>query len=301
MSSLAVKYSPAETLFRLGLPIVGRRFVEWGLMRIDLLSVAKGASSEIEFAVPSHILMTHLQGAIGGYEWTDGTEWRRMAVRGPGSVIFNPAHKYLRIRKRAHGRSDVLLITIDPTAMEFLADENFDTKQVKFQRNVDLNDEGLCRFLAAIREEVEHPGPGGKRYCESLVILLLGQLVRCASNFAVRGPPTYTKGGLPSWKLKRALEIIETELTGSPSLVDLASRVGTHPTSFCRAFKQSIGISPHRYLLERRVARAKEMMAEDGLTLAQIALDCGFSTPSRLSVIFRRVTGSSPSVYRKSL
>jgi AraC family transcriptional regulator len=86
-----------------------------------------------------------------------------------------------------------------------------------------------------------------------------------------------------------------------PSLAELASHVGLHPTSLCRAFKQSTGISPHRYLLERRVARAKEMMADQRLTLTQIALDCGFSTSSQFSVVFRRITGLAPSVYRRSL
>jgi hypothetical protein len=96
MSALAVEHPPSETLFRLDLPIVSRRFVEWGRMRIDLLTVAKGASSEIEFAAPADVLMTHLPGELGGHEWTDGTEWRRMAVRRQGSVLFNPAQEYFR-------------------------------------------------------------------------------------------------------------------------------------------------------------------------------------------------------------
>jgi len=301
MSLLATQQPRPETLFRLELPIVGRRFAEWGRVRMELLTIAKGASSEIEFAAPHHILMTHLQGQAGGCEWTDGAEWRRMATPGPGSVLFNPANRYFRMRRRSHRPSDVLLITIDPSAIDSLMDGDFDARQVNFQQQVNLKDEGLCRFLTAIQEEVERPGPGAKRCRESLLVLLLAQLVRRASNFAALRPLTYTKGGLPSWKLKRALETIETELTKGPSLADLASRVDSHPASFCRAFKQSTGVSPHRYLLERRVARAKEMMTKEGLTLTQIALNCGFSTPSRLSVVFKRVTGSSPSTYRRSL
>src|SRR5262249_30684630 len=151
MSLLATQQPRPETLFRLELPIVGRRFAEWGRVRMELLTIAKGASSEIEFAAPQHILMTHLQGEAGGSEWTDGTEWRRMAAPGPGSVLFNPANKYFRMRRRSHRPSDVLLIAIDPSAMDSLMDEDFDAQQVKFQQYVNLKDDGICRFLTAIQ------------------------------------------------------------------------------------------------------------------------------------------------------
>jgi AraC family transcriptional regulator len=138
-------------------------------------------------------------------------------------------------------------------------------------------------------------------YIDSLLMLLLTQLMRCASNFAASRQPAYVKGGLPNWRLKRALELLETDLTKTPSLADLAAPLRLQPTSFCRAFKQSTGLSPHRYLLEHRVNRAKEMMKDRKRTLTEIALDCGFSSSSQFSIVFKRITGVSPRNYRLSL
>jgi AraC family transcriptional regulator len=94
------------------------------------------------------------------------------------------------------------------------------------------------------------------------------------------------------WVLRDVLGMTGTEL---------AQLLRLHPTSFCRAFKQSVGVSPHRYLLAHRVNRAKEMMKDHKRSLTQIALDCGFSDSSRFSVVFRRITGVAPREYRRSL
>jgi transcriptional regulator GlxA family with amidase domain len=133
-------------------------------------------------------------------------------------------------------------------------------------------------------------------------MLLLNRLVRCASNLAV--PPvrsTYAKGGLAGWRLRKALELLESSSRGQPSLPEIAQSIGLHPTSFCRAFRQSTGLSPHRYLLVYRVNRAKDMMKDHALTLTQIALDCGFSSSSQFSSVFSRIVGFPPRTYRRSM
>ena len=124
--------------------------------------------------------------------------------------------------------------------------------------------------------------------------------IECASTFDTSRRPLYLRGGLPNWRLKRALEMLDAGLTEAPSISTLAAEVGLHPTSFCRSFRQSMGISAHRYLLEKRIGSAKKLMANRTLTLTQIALDCGFSSSSQFSVMFRRLVGTSPRIYRKT-
>jgi AraC family transcriptional regulator len=112
---------------------------------------------------------------------------------------------------------------------------------------------------------------------------------------------TYSKGGLPNWRLKRPVELLEGDPSKTPSLSDVAESIHLHPTTFCRAFKQSTGLSPHRHLLIHRIERAKEMTNDHNRALTQIALDCGFSSSSQLSMVFKRITGVSPRMNRRSL
>ena len=289
-----------EAVCRVEMPGAKSRVADWTGVHAQLLTMGRSAICEWEFLLPSLVVMIDLDGGSAGCDWTDGGEMRKLAGLPPHSILVNPADQYLRFRRRMQRGARVLLLTVKPGDLGPVA-YHFPSEEVQLRQRVDLTDTFLHRLLEAIAEEIERPGAGGQLYRHTLTLVMIAQLVRSASNLARPAKPAYVKGGLPSWRLKRALEIFDSGTPEMPSLAELASHVGLHPTSFCRAFKQSTGISPHRYLLERRVARAKEMMADQRLTLTQIALDCGFSTSSQFSVVFRRIAGLAPSVYRRSL
>lgn len=299
-SGPALALRSKDALCRIDMPGAAGRVVQWDGVRAELLTMARGGFCEWEFRLRSLVIMTQLDGGTTGCEWTDGGDMHKIVGLPPQSVLVNPADRYLHLRRKMPGGARLLLLTVDLSDFERPLDD-VAPAQLQFQQRVDLADPFLHRILQAVAEEIEMPGPGGRLYRRTLSLLLITQLVRSASNLARPPKPAYAKGGLPSWRLKRALEMLDGGIAEPPSLADLARHVGLHPTSFCRAFKQSTGVSPHRYLLERRVAHAKEMMADHTLTLTQIALDCGFSSSSQFSVIFRRVTGLSPSSYRRSL
>jgi len=151
--------------------------------------------------------------------------------------------------------------------------------------------------MFAMRDEIETPGPAGELYKETLAVQLLIKLMRCRSDLAAAP----AKGGLAAWQLRRTVELIECDLTATPSLTQLASQVGLSPTHFCTAFKQSTGLPPHRYLLNRRIAHAKSLMAERGLNLTQIAFESGFASSSQFATAFRRLEGRTPTEFRRSL
>ena len=193
------------------------------------------------------------------------------------------------------------LLSIDPTLVNRLDVGDINVAGLQFRQQIGIEDQDVRQTLIAIKREIEAPGLNSRLYVDTLLMLLLTRLTRCASNFATPRQPGYVKGGLPNWQLKRALELLETNQTKTPSLAEIAVPLRLHPTFFCRAFKQSTGLSPHRYLLEHRVNRAKEMMKDQKRTLTEIALNCGFSGSSQFSVVFKRITGISPRGYRLSL
>ena len=268
----------------------------------ELLLFAKGDAAEMEFLLPSHLIIFFPEGMSGGCEWRNSERSGKLSSMPPNTVLFNPAQAYLSIRKRRSQCScRAFFLTIAPKVMDRLSASNVDTGSVRLVQQIGVDNENVRGTLLAILEEIESPGWDSKFYAETLVTLLVSQLIRCALNLTGPQRMPYKKGGLPNWRLKRALELLEGDLREAPSMAELARHLQLHPTSVCRAFKQSTGLPPHQYLLSRRIECAKEMMGDPARSLTEIALDCGFSDSSQFSVVFKRIVGLTPREYRRSL
>jgi AraC family transcriptional regulator len=108
-----------------------------------------------------------------------------------------------------------------------------------------------------------------------------------------------SRAGLAPWQLRRTYEFIEAHLDGDPSIGELAKECGLSESHFARAFRQATGVPPHRWLMTRRIERAKELLLEGDLELTQIALACGFADQSHLNRHFVRAEGYSPGKWRR--
>lgn len=108
-----------------------------------------------------------------------------------------------------------------------------------------------------------------------------------------------TAGGLAPWQVSRVRKYIEENLSESISLDELAQLIRLSTSYFSAAFKVSFEMSPHNYIVSRRVEHAKHRMANSNDSLSEIALDCGLSDQAHLSRIFRRATGTTPSAWRR--
>lgn len=120
-----------------------------------------------------------------------------------------------------------------------------------------------------------------------------------ASNAANVGLPSPTRGGLAPWQIKRACDLMEARLDGEVTLGALAAAAGLSPTHFSRAFKRSTGTPPFAWLPQRRIRRAKDLLAGTGLPLAEAALAVGFAAQPQFTTAFRRVTGAAPGAWRR--
>jgi AraC family transcriptional regulator len=100
------------------------------------------------------------------------------------------------------------------------------------------------------------------------------------------------RGGLAGWQEKRVIEFIEAHLSEKIGLKTLAALVRLSPYHFARAFKTSFGQPPHRYHVNRRMERAKGLLAKFPVTY--VAMAVGYSETSSFSAAFRKATGLSP-------
>jgi len=114
-----------------------------------------------------------------------------------------------------------------------------------------------------------------------------------------QGPGAPVPGGLAAWQVRKLQQYIAGHLADPIRNADLMRLVGLSASHFSRAFKISFGCSPHAYLMQARIAKAKVMMLELDEPLSQVALDCGFSDQAHFSRSFRRSAGAPPYAWRR--
>jgi AraC-like DNA-binding protein len=105
--------------------------------------------------------------------------------------------------------------------------------------------------------------------------------------------------GLPPRKLSKALQYMHQHLAEEMSLEAIATHIHISQFYFCRLFKQSMGVTPYQYLLQQRVERAKQLLLQDELSIAEIALEVGFANQSHFCVQFKRWVGISPKQFAR--
>jgi AraC-like DNA-binding protein len=106
-------------------------------------------------------------------------------------------------------------------------------------------------------------------------------------------------GGLPRWRLKRAIDYVEENLDQPVTLADVASAAGLSRMHFAAQFKKSTGQRPHQYVLSRRIERAQELLATTDMAIVEVALSVGFQAQSHFTTIFKRVVGEPPHCWRR--
>jgi AraC family transcriptional regulator len=109
------------------------------------------------------------------------------------------------------------------------------------------------------------------------------------------------RGGLPSARLKRIQEYIEANLDQEVALSQLATIAGMSAHYFAELFKQSVGLSPHQYVLRRRIEHARKLLHNSNMRILEAGVRSGFSDQSHFTKIFRRMVGVTPTEYRSTL
>ena len=155
---------------------------------------------------------------------------------------------------------------------------------------------GLAQTLAAAMRQ---PGEATSLFVDHIAMAFHAHVLHAYGD--IPAGPVSRRGGLAAWQLRRACEFIEANLEGDPSIVDIAAECGLSSSHFAKAFKRTTGAPPHAWLSRRRIERAKQLLRETNLPLAEIALACGFVDQSHLSRMFAKNEGCSPGRWRRYL
>jgi AraC family transcriptional regulator len=130
-----------------------------------------------------------------------------------------------------------------------------------------------------------------------MVIAMASRLI--AQHSSVSQPPRPLAGTLSGHRLKQVLAFIEDQLAEDLSLDQIASSANLSPSHLKSLFRQAMGLPVHQYVIQRRLERAKALITQDNLTMAEIAAATGFAHQSHLARHIRRATGLPPNVIRR--
>jgi len=115
---------------------------------------------------------------------------------------------------------------------------------------------------------------------------------------STRGAPSGPR--LVAWQQRRVLEHIESNLANPLRNRELAGLVGYSEFHFNVAFRNSVGASPHEFVVRRRIERARQLMLTTRMPLCDIAAECGLADQAHLSRLFRKLVGETPAAWRRS-
>lgn len=240
-----------------------------------------------------HVLCLHVGNPVpvsyraGNYE--------RQGVRLHGQFCVVPAGSSTRWTVSQPATS--LLLRLTPSLMRATAEAmGLGAQGADLAPSIHIRDPQVERIGWMMQAEDHDAYPGGRIFADSLATALAARLLALQTRQAV-APPEQGRA-LPGWRLRHVIEYIEEHLDQDLALAELAAVAGFSLSHFKPLFKQAVGMPVHRFVLQRRIERARVLLAEGTKSMTEIALETGFAHPSHMARCMRRVLGLSPSQLR---
>jgi AraC family transcriptional regulator len=284
-----VQFSPPD--------IARRRITTWNGIRTDAVQVVRDEPFEYGLRAPHHLLiMTERAARDDGETLVEGLPKSTLQEFSRTLSLVPAGHEFFGWQK-PRMLTRVTYFYIDPRGP--LIDPDLRFSETEFKPRLFFFDKDLWETAAKLKAQSDNPGPGQRQYAEALSIVLVHELLRL-NNSAVLAR-RHVRGGLAGWQQKKVAQYIEEHLSEDISLATLAELARLSPFHFVRAFKQSFGLPPHRYLSRLRMEHAKSLLADPAISVTQIGFNLGFNETSSFTTTFRKHTGLTPTAYRRGL
>jgi AraC family transcriptional regulator len=264
----------------------------WSGVRVQTM-LGTGPGELAESYLPRHVVTVGASRRLSAH-WHDGPTIENLRQNPADTVCIFPAMQPYQ----ASWDSDCRSIFVE------LAPELFDETTRSIDRNgrtmlrpgLAPDDHFIPPLAAALVDLAARDESGTRLLAESLGITLAAHLAQAHSTSQLH--VTKQPGPLTTDKLRAVKEFIDAHLESPISLSDLASQVEMSVFHFARCFRQSTGVAPYQFVTRRRIELAQKLLRNPDLSVADVAVRCGFSQQSHFGEVFRRVLGLSPREYR---
>jgi AraC family transcriptional regulator len=188
------------------------------------------------------------------------------------------------------GPAEVMVFRIAPAFLRTTAEGlEMASDRAELIPRLQARDDQVEHIALAFKAEMQSGDPLSRLYGESLAMALASRLLQ-----RYGAPAKPTAHGLSRRQQRRVFDHVETYLDTDLSLAELAGVAGVSVSHFTVLFRRSVGMSVHRYVIQQRVMRARAMLLEGSLSIAQVALETGFAHQSHLARCMRRIVGLTP-------
>ncbi|MGA7810601.1 helix-turn-helix transcriptional regulator [Bradyrhizobium sp.] len=276
---------------------VTRNGVMWRGMGVELVQAMTHQRIDYDFYAKLHLLVAYQQGirrdGDSHIEGLPRSTRRDVAKR----LTLVPAGRQFHEWHDPRIPTCATYFYFDPTELRIDSDNG--AAGAVFAPRLFFEDAAIWNTMEKLRQAVCSPQGVNRLFAEALGTVLLHELARLEGG--TEPCATAAKGGLAAWQQRIVMAYIEEHLSEQVPLAALARLARLSTFHFCRAFKQSFGVPPHRYHTIRRIERAKGMLAERKHSVTEIGLTVGFSETSSFTAVFRKITGQTPSRYHRAL
>lgn len=226
---------------------------------------------------------------------SDGKTWITSSEIKANLIQVYPANRSYQVGWV--GESKFIHCYLDPQKLAQIAYESVNPDCLELMVHFMRSDPLVYQIVLALKTELETNPSNSRFYAESASTFLAAHLVK---HYTTRQPvfQEYTQG-LSPYKLQRTIDYIETYLAHDLSLDAIATEINMSRFYFCRLFKKSTGITPYQYLIKCRIDRAKVLLMQRKLSIADIALEVGFSNQSNFTKHFKRLVGVTPKKFSR--
>ncbi len=250
-----------------------------------------------DYSAPSPIIIFNLKG-VTQVEWKRGGRYSRFLAR-PGDILITPPGD--RNALRTNLPSEALGCCINSDFLQNLAEQEWGYRgsSIEIFESFNKSDAELWNLGQRLATQLRAPVNGSRLYAETLYTQIAIHLLWNESSLSL--PRESGLGWLADSRLRRVIDYINGSLGSEISLADLAEVACLSPSYFLSAFKRATGRTPHRYVIEQRIARACELLHDPHCSITDVSMAVGFSSQSHLTEVFRRFMKTTPAAYRKEV
>jgi AraC family transcriptional regulator len=229
--------------------------------------------------------------------WEDGRRASACDLRAGESCLYDLKRDPTALLDKPYHS---LAFYLSRAAIDAIADDAHAPRirDLSYEPAAGVNDVTISGLGNLLLPALSHPDQANPLFVDH-VLLAVG--VHIAQTYGGMRPMSRpVRGGLAPWQERRAREILRANIKRGVPLKEVARECGLSVGHFSHAFRRTLGVAPHKWLIEQRVVLSKEKL-RDGLSLSDVATECGFSDQSHLTRVFRQTVGVSPAAWRRAL